>query len=341
MKKTLCITWFHHRRTTELCDYLGIPLFEIVTGRRGVRRYMELSIRTWCLLRVEKPRVLLIQSPSIILSFIALLLKSFFKYKLVVDAHNEAVDPFSYKFFLIKWLAVIILNRADRIIVTNNYLANIVNLNSGVPLILHDRIPRIPELIPSYDVSEKFNIAVVATFAADEPIFEIFNAASRLNSECHFYVTGNSFKIRDKIKNYEISNITFCGFVPDLNYWGLLKSCDLVLDLTVKDNCLVCGAYEAVAVGTPMLLSDNQASLDLFKDIAIFTDNSADSIVLTIKKAISTIGDIRIASINGKVKLENLWHEKAETVRFHIENLSGIHYSGSSHETVCKNSLTN
>jgi hypothetical protein len=51
-----------------------------------------------------------------------------------------------------------------------------------------------------------------------------------------------------------------------------------VVDLTLKPDCWVCGAYDAVAVGRPTLLSHNPAGVELFGDRALFTDNTAGSI---------------------------------------------------------------
>ena len=41
-----------------------------------------------------------------------------------------------------------------------------------------------------------------------------------------------------------------------------------MLDLTLKPNCLVCGAYEALALQKPMVLTGNPATRDLFERVA-------------------------------------------------------------------------
>ena len=73
-------------------------------------------------------------------------------------------------------------------------------------------------------------------------------------------------------------NVRFTGFLAEQDYWDLLRGADGIIDLTLKPNCLVCGAYEALAVGRPMLLSDNAASMELFGDGATYTDNTPQGI---------------------------------------------------------------
>lgn len=321
MNNTLCITWFHHRRTSELCEYFGIPLIELISVHHGLRRYIELSIKTWDVLKSKRPRILIVQNPSLVLAIFTLLLRAYFGYHLVIDAHNEAVEPFAHSSFVMQWLTYLLLRQADRIIVTNQQLAVFVKEQGGVPLILPDRIPRPPLLLPPFNVSDKFNVAVIATFAADEPLDRIFSAAGALVSEAHFYVTGNYKKLNPGIIKTIPSNVTFCGFLPESEYWALLKNCDIAVDLTLKDNCLVCGAYEAIAIGTPILLSGNTASRELFADAAIFTDNTMESIRSSLQKATLVIQDLRSRTMGAKHRLEQSWITKAERVRGDIEQL--------------------
>jgi glycosyltransferase involved in cell wall biosynthesis len=57
------------------------------------------------------------------------------------------------------------------------------------------------------------------------------------------------------------------------------------VDLTLMPNCLVCGSYEAAALGKPLLLSRNDAAVDLFADAALYTSND----VPDLRRAISQL----------------------------------------------------
>src|SRR5262245_28237723 len=97
MREPLFLTWFSHRRTTALCERLGLPLVELVSPSKGAKRYIALAFRTFALLMKRRPRVLLVQNPSLVLALFALILRPIFRYRLVQDAHNEAVEPYLHK----------------------------------------------------------------------------------------------------------------------------------------------------------------------------------------------------------------------------------------------------
>jgi len=73
--------------------------------------------------------------------------------------------------------------------------------------------------------------------------------------------------------------------VTDCEYISLLRSCDLVMDLTTRQACMVCGGYEAVAAGTPLLLSDTEVLRKYFNRGCLYTDNTAVDIAAKLNLA--------------------------------------------------------
>jgi hypothetical protein len=69
--------------------------------------------------------------------------------------------------------------------------------------------------------------------------------------------------------------VILTGYLSEEEFDRYLLSCDVVLDLTTRDNCMVCGAYEGVAAEKPLLLSDNEATAAYFTDGVELTNNSA------------------------------------------------------------------
>ena len=81
-------------------------------------------------------------------------------------------------------------------------------------------------------------------------------------------------------------NVSLTGFLDEPEFERRLAASSAVLDLTTRADCMVCGAYEAVAVQVPVILSDNEPTRRYFHQGAVFTDNSAESIancILTAK----------------------------------------------------------
>jgi glycosyltransferase involved in cell wall biosynthesis len=316
MNGVLALTWFEHRRTRELCAGLAIELALVDTAYRGVRRYLLLSARTIALLERRRPEVLLVQSPSLILSVLSVVLRSVFGYRLVVDAHNEAVEPHENRQPWISWLSRWVIRRADLTIVTNRQLAQIVRRQGGKPFILPDRIPA-PVPGPARTLGAGFNVVLIATFAKDEPLAAIFEAVR--GAKLELFVTGNPRKLHAQVAARAPPNVRFTGFLAEDDYWGLLRAADAVVDLTLKPDCLVCGAYEALAVGTPMLLSNNRASVELFGDSALFTDNTAQDIRRSFERLKSDRARLQAAVALKRNELAAAWtlraHGLAERLR--------------------------
>jgi len=305
------MTWFRHRRTTEISRHLQIQLIELITDRRGLARYLELTLRTISILRRMRPKVLIVQSPSLVLSILALLLRPLLRYSLVVDAHNEAVEPYLNTSKAVLALTHWVLRRADRIIVTNPPLAEKVAQRGGRPVVLPDRIPETPPLHRQVSTSG-FHIVVISTFAGDEPLDVVLGAAQQLASIATFSITGNAAKLPPRLKPRIGSNVKLTGFLEEVDYWSLLASCDMVMDLTTMEDCLVCGAYEAIAVGTPLILSDNRASAQLFYDAALFTPNTSDAVVATVHRAIEQHQVLTSKMTDARARIERLWQVAAE-----------------------------
>jgi glycosyltransferase involved in cell wall biosynthesis len=279
MKPVLAITWERHRRMNELSDWLGVNLRILESKHRGLRRYLALAWTTFWILARERPSRVFIQNPSLVLATLVLLLRPFFgRYRVVMDAHNEAVTPFSVTVWPIPWLARRAMRKADITIVTNEALAKIVRAAGGRPLVLPDRLPTAPIAPRAVPLTDELQVMVVATYAADEPITDILESARLLGAGYRFIFTGNPKKLSTETREGAPANVRFAGFVPEHDYWQLMADSHVMLDLTLKPNCLVCGAYEALALQKPMVLTGNPASRDLFERVALFpaSERAAD-----------------------------------------------------------------
>src|SRR4051794_37280494 len=84
------ISWERHRRTRELARAIGADLFEFTSSAPGHARYLVLLVRTARCLFHNRPDVLFLQCPSILLALFAAVLKPALRYCLVVDLHNAA-----------------------------------------------------------------------------------------------------------------------------------------------------------------------------------------------------------------------------------------------------------
>ncbi len=278
------LTWSSHRRTSGLAAGLGIELLEVISTRRGVARHLELIARTLRLLCTRSFRVIVAQNPSIILATLLVCLRPLRRYRLVVDAHNEAITPFVHDVTVVRAVSRWLLRRACLTIVTNAELAERVRQAQGRAFVLPDPLPAVPPDLPA-NTSWPPYVVVVCTFAPDEPLGEIFAAAGRL-PEVQFKVTGNARRCAPALLAAKPANVELTGFLDEHSYWALLAASQAVLDLTSMPDCLVCGAYEAFALGVPMILTDNPAGRRLFGQVTVFTDTTPAGIAAAIEASL-------------------------------------------------------
>jgi len=309
------IAWEKHRRTIELCKALGIDLYIFESQLRRPIKYVYLIIKTYHTLLKRRPRTLYIQNPSIILSAISIASKYFFGYKLIVDSHNAGLYPAMPSLKPFSFLYGIIQRFSDLTIVTNSALSAVVKQNRGTPFILPDKIPAFSADIRSrsrkkpYSTDSKISIIYISTFGADEPFEEVINAAGYLSSIATIYVTGDYNKA-GRIRNSLPGNMILTGFIPEDQYLCLLHSVDLSIILTTREDCLLCGAYEAVAANVPGILSDTTALRGHFCKGFVFTNNEAISIAESVLSGIKSRERLLQEQSELKDELCDRWHEQ-------------------------------
>jgi glycosyltransferase involved in cell wall biosynthesis len=258
-----------------------------------------------------RPKVVLVQNPSLILAVLTALVRPLFGYKLVVDAHNEAVEPYINRSRIVLAFTSWVLRRADLTIVTNRYLAQTVVAAGGNPFVLPDRIPR-PLQHERKELAGSFRLLLIATFAPDEPLAAVIDAVR--DTPYSLYVTGNHRKAPPELLAQALPNVTFTGFLSEADYWAHLAACDAVVDLTTMPNCLVCGGYEAASLAKPLLLTRSPAAVDLFGEAAVFTDNSTADIRRALEELRSRAVDLAARMQKRHHELDREWRTSADSL---------------------------
>lgn len=313
--KSLWISWYPHRRTSGLCEAWGIPLEVIPSRHGGLRKWLGQVVATLRLLRRHRPDVLFVQNPSLGLTILAVWVRRLFGYYLVVDAHNEGVRPFIRSGRFVRRLTRHLLRRADATIVSNAALAEDVRAAGGHPLILPDRLPTPPALDPASESPGTVapDVMVISTYAPDEPLAAILQAAATM-PEVRFSISGNARKFAalglDRPDNVELT-----GFLPDHAYWSTLARSKVICDLTLMPDCLVCGAYEGLALTRPMVLSDNPATRALFGHGAILTGVEPGAIVTALQQALADLPVLEARARDARETFRERWQAQSAGVR--------------------------
>jgi glycosyltransferase involved in cell wall biosynthesis len=255
---------------------LGVPLYELISTICGLRRYIELTIRTIQIVKKEKPRVIFCQNPSIVLAFLCVLLFKSKQRKIVVDEHNAGLFPLDGKNRLLNIIANYIVRRADIVIVTNVALYDYCKKLGGKPIIVPDPLPELPSAEIATKNQDPFQILFICTWASDEPIQEVMEACSHFSeNDIKVLVTGNPKGMSQKDAP---ACVKLTGFISKKDYFEHLTSSDAVVVLTKRENCLNCGAYEAVSAGKPGILSNTEALRTYFNAGFLYADNTVEDI---------------------------------------------------------------
>lgn len=126
--------------------------------------------------------------------------------------------------------------------------------------------------------SSHFMVTVINTFAGDEPLEPIIQAARQL-PDLLFFILGDKSKAKKGMIQDAPENVTFPGYLLSNNYWSQLYASNVIMTLTKTRYSLVSGGIEGMAVKRPLILSRQPALKDYFTKGTIFVDHSVDSIV--------------------------------------------------------------
>ncbi len=307
IKRRIWITWETQRRSIELARQFNCELF--IIEHEGVVRYPKSIKRTLQILHSRKPTILFVQNPSMILAAIACTYGIIFRTTVVVDRHttfqlNKKVR-LTPRNILFRLLHRYTIRFSSLTIVTNNYLADIVNSLKGTAFVLPDKLP-LMEPSGHMAVKGRKNVLLISSFAADEPLTEVLSAMQDPSlADVYLYVSGNDKKLNQTIRAEAPRNVVFTGFLSDAEFINLIFEVDVIMALTTSEYCMLCGCYEAVSAMKPLITSDKMVLRDYFKG-ALFVDNSCAGIANGLNTVLGDIETYRdqIGKLNTRLQKE-------------------------------------
>jgi hypothetical protein len=303
------VSWENHRRTKEICAYLGIENKVFASKRSRWLRHPAALLNTIGYLFQTRPETLIVQCPSVFLALTACLLKPLLGYTLIVDAHSDALTPdkpiLQRFYFLYQWIH----RRADVIVVTNDNVVPIVQQSGGRTFVLPDRLFEPPALEPK-PLRSKHNLAFVCSFDVDEPYAEVFEAFKDAK-ETTLYVTGRA--PQQVLERYEAyPTLVFTGYTPLDDYLTLLRSVDGILALTTRENSTLCAANEAVSFAKPMMISNGAYLKSYFTRGTVYTANNRAAIREAYQTFLQDYDRLQAEMLVFKPQLSSAWEERGK-----------------------------
>lgn len=326
-KSRIWITWDDHPRSRTLSYQFGADYIVLDYNGIWVFRYFFLTIRTAYLISRISPDLVFCQNPSLILNFCLCFLKKIYRFRLIADRHTNFAfrhaKSYRLKWILYRVVSNFTIRHSDLTIVTNDFLKKYVECSGGNSAVLPDMLPAIEvpkSLKDGGDFCKGFSFLFVCTFSDDEPYAEVIEAAQTLPGEDRIYISGNYHK-GNGISSCPYKNVVFLGFVNDDDYFRYMKSVDAVIVLTSLDYTLNCGAYEAVSLGKPMILSDTETIRNYFEKGCIYTDLSASGIAHSLAMCKENVSRLNCEVRDLREKLSSDWFTSFEYVNKKIDQL--------------------
>ncbi|MEQ9546534.1 MAG: hypothetical protein RIK85_11065 [Marinobacter sp.] len=236
--------------------------------------------------------VIFVQNPSMALAGLAVFLNTIFGKKLVVDAHNAGILPFDGRFKLLIVINNFILRHADLVIVSNKSLCTGLQRVGVRSVAMPDPLPEVNFPIETIVQSEKMDVFIICSWSDDEPI-DLYFAIARRFPDLKIGISG---KFTKWVKYRAVSNpdnLTLLGFVAEADYFKHLSDSRIIIDLTTRNDCLVCGAYEAISVGVPIIVSDTDVNREIFSKGVVYTKCNECSLVEALKFALANEVELR------------------------------------------------
>ncbi len=243
-------------------------------------KYIPQAIKTWLVLARQKPDVVYVMNPPVFAALSVFIYCRLAGVPYVMDTHSPAL-------YSTKWGWSVPLQR----FLARFAMVNIVDQERykrlfeswGARALVLEKPPSTSyreEAKP--DVAGRFSITVVNTFASDEPVWPILEAARDL-PDVHFYILGEKSRAKPSMLSAAPANVTFTGYLYNDDYWNQLRESRAVMVLTEHNYSLLAGAQDGMVIGKPLIVSKKPALLEYFTKGAIFVENTPESIVEGVK----------------------------------------------------------
>ena len=333
--KWLAVAWAPYSRRSEMfARELGAKLYCIHYLRfqyplHAPFKYLLQALRTLQVLFSERPNAIHVQTPPFLCGLVVYFYTLFTGAKFVFEYHSAAFDPpWDWARPIQRFLA----RRAAANIVTNQYWADMVASWGGKPVVMYDPYLDLPAGKP-YTVGPGFNLAVINTFAPDEPIEAVLEAAAQ-SPDVHFYITGNKAKKPAAFFENTPPNVTFTGFLdPGGEYLGLLHAVDAAVVLTTRNYTLQLGGCEALSVGKPLITSDWPYLQELFSAATIFVPNTAEGIRGGVSAMQEQVSELSSQIEAFRHESRHLWNERIRQLQEMAAPDDGPHEQPKSRKT--------
>lgn len=291
--KILYIVWYTHARRAEtLARELNAKLVFVYEANLKSfwlkpLRYIIQGWKTWKLLEQERPAYVIAQSPP---TFAPLAVALWCKIR-SRKSTTYLIDTHPGNFYHRHWRWALPLLRplargAVASLLCNEDAQETLQKWHANYIFLPDGLPDLSSASGTIGSEGDTRIAVISTIADDEPIAELFEAA-RLTPQVTYHLTGNPARASKELLAIKPENIVLTGFLSGSIYNGLLHNTDSIMVLSKLPTTLSCGAFEALSLAKPTIVSDLPEQRRWFSHGFILVENTPEAIARGVDLSLS------------------------------------------------------
>ena len=288
------------QRSATIAERLGYDL--ILLGRTGFRRawtaplvYPLLAVRMVVALLGRRPGAAVVAVPPFIAPLVGLPVFRLMRTSFAVDVHSGALLDRRWRWSI--GILAAISRRAVVALVTLPSLEEPLRARGVETLVLPDPLPHLVEAHADAatdaptdrDAGVRPLVVAICGWGLDEPIEALVESAR--DRPWRLVLTGRPRREIDCPLN-----VTLTGFLDAPGYGSLLADADAIVVLTDREDTLLSGAWEAISLGRPLVLSGTQALRATFGDGLTYVDNDAASIAAGIGAVLAAPDAARTAT---------------------------------------------
>jgi glycosyltransferase involved in cell wall biosynthesis len=296
-RRPVFISWsVRHGRSRDLAAALGADAVYIGVRRRRRRwlsplRYVWCAAQTIALLARRRPKAVFVMAPPLPLAALAIVYGRVARASICIDAHTGAVR--AMRSGRERALFVAVARLADVVIVTNSELAEPLRRRGVRAVLLHDAPILVSDAFRDDEPpSDAFTVVAPLSWAADEPVEQVIDAAARCPS-VHVVATGRPPQAVAGRADLP-PNLELAGYLDDDAFARLMAGAGVVLALTTREATMQRAGYEAMAIGRPVIASDTPVLREFFGDAALYA-RSTDELVEAIGETRARREDLAVA----------------------------------------------
>jgi glycosyltransferase involved in cell wall biosynthesis len=308
--RPMAVAWCAFQpRTRALAQALGGQA-HFVDGGRFRRhaallplRYLRDAAVTWRTLQRQDPSVVLAITSPVFAPLVAWLWCWSHRRPLVIDCHTDAFHDRKWRWArpVHGWLS----RRARAMLLHTEEDEALAKRWGGQAFLFPDDLPDPAQAAPVATAGRP-RVVVAGSLDSQEPVETALEAAALL-PDVELRFTGDPAVISAALRARAPANAVFTGWLAYPRFLGELQAAGVVAAFSIDPHIMNRAAFEAIALGRPLVLSDLPQLRARFGEAALYCANTPAAMAQALRQALHEQALWAERSARGQARLRGQW----------------------------------